>query len=71
MGEARDNRAKAERWMLMMQQIQAMSVEDRQRLIEEGKQFSSPKIRQFFVVLESELRQMGHLPPPPRSAEKG
>lgn len=58
---------KAEQFMVLMQAIQAVPLEDRQRMCDEGKRDSSPKVRLFFEHLERELRQMGHLPP----AEKG
>ena len=53
---------KADRFMVLMQAIQAVPVEDRQKMVDVGKRDRSPKVRLFFECLERELRAMGHLP---------
>lgn len=53
---------KVERFMLLVQQIQAVPPEDRQRMCDAGRRDPSPKVRLFFECLERELRKLGHLP---------
>jgi hypothetical protein len=46
---------KVDRFLVMIDALRAMSPEERQRTIEEGKRDPAPKVRLFFECLEREL----------------
>jgi hypothetical protein len=46
---------KADRFLALIDALRAMSPEERQRTIDEGKRDPAPKVRLFFESLEREL----------------
>lgn len=61
---------KVDRFVALMERFRDLTPEQRQAVVDAGKEQPEPKVRRFFELLEVQLRARGHLPPEKGVPEK-